>query len=1018
MSPLPFRIARRALVLGVLAVAAARAQTTGVVRGKIIDSDSLPVPGASVVIAETRLGTVTDNAGTYAIRGVPSGAQIIRAARIGLTPLSKSITVVAGGETVVDLVMARSVIRLEEIVTTATGEQTRRSVGNSVAVIKADSLVSSTGVTTAVEVLTARVPGLTVVQGSGMVGTTSPGIVIRGRTSIGASSDPLWIIDGMRMVAGDVNRSFTQNGNSTVASISPEDIESIDVIKGPSATALYGTQANNGVIVVKTKRGRAGISRWNVWNESGLNDQPADWPTNYRSWGRNVNAATGQPSGAAIQCRPAQKALGTCVIDSLTSFSPFTNSETTPFGKMGRRQVFGGAASGGTERVRFYSSAEVMNELGPYTMPDREIDRLTALLGHSPLDDQIHPNANDQLNFRGNFNAQLSPRSELAVSGMYTDRRTRSPFNGSFFQGIQIQGLTAPGYRTPFDGYAAQYLGDIMSVHQPENERRMTGSMTYSLAPWDWLTSHATLGIDRSSQNAEVFAAVGEGTNGGWGLLVGRTGGYRRSVTDLNRYSAEVGATATNALRSTISAKTSIGGQWFKDDRYDLQISGYGLAPGTVTIPSAGTKAIDAEGIQQSASYGVFIDEQVSWRDRLYVGAGLRYDAANAFGPAAKRPVYPRAQASYVISDEDFFPKNIGLDRLRLRTSWGESGSAPGATQSLQVLQTSTVQYGTAILPTLLLTSGFNPAIKPEITSEYEGGFDATILKERVNVEFTVYRKSNRNGITNLPLAPSLGAAISRPTNIGRVENRGFEYALDAAVLNTRPLTWDLRISGSKTANKVIVVDGQPPAAPALQRTLPGYPIQGAWSRPITGYTDANNDGILTAAEVTVGADWVYIGPVLPTNEAQLNSTFHFLNRKIGLTTLFDYRAGNYHQYGGGSDRCNGGSAQEANDPTTPLDLQAACIARTNASLGSTLFGYIKPADFIKLREASITAEIPRSVLGLSKISGGTIALTARNLSTLWTKYPGLDPEAGGQFNDNWIVPPLRYFLARINVTF
>ena len=105
-------------------------------------------------------------------------------------------------------------------------------------------------------------------------------------------------------------------------------------------------------------------------------------------------------------------------------------------------------------------------------------------------------------------------------------------------------------------------------------------------------------------------------------------------------------------------------------------------------------------------------------------------------------------------------------------------------------------------------------------------------------------------------------------------------------------------------------------------------------------------------------------------------------------------------------------------DELAPLDLQAACIARTNASLGSTLWGYIKPADFIKLREASVTAQIPHAFLRMSHFPSGTFTLAARNVSTLWTKYPGLDPEAGGQFNDNWIVPPLRTFLARINLTF
>ena len=1005
-------------LLGVSLASHAHAQSTGIVRGRVVEEGTtVPVPGATITIVGTRLGGVSDNDGRYSVRAVPVGAQSVRFTRIGLTPQTKEITVAADQENVVDFAVAKSAVRLEEVVTTATGEQSRRAVGNSVAVINTEELVKTTGVTTATEVLTARVPGVTVVQGAGMIGG-SPSVVIRGRTSVGASSDPLWIIDGIRMVAGDVNRSFTQNGNSTLGSLSTQDIESIDVIKGPSATALYGTQANNGVVIVRTKRGQTSEARWTVWNETGANDQPADWPANYRSWGRNVNQSTGQPTGAAIQCRPAQKSLGTCVIDSLTSFSPFVNSETTPFSKMGRRLVFGGSVAGGTERLRYYTSVELVGDRGPYTMPDREIDRLTTLLGHKPLDEQIHPNENQQQNYRGNFNAQLSKRSEISVAGGYTDRRLRSPFNGSFFQGIQIQGLTAPGFRTAFDGYAAQFLGDIMSVQQPEKERRMTGGLTYSIAPITWLSSHATLGIDRSSQDAQVYAAVGEGTNGGWGQLVGRNGGYRKALTDLNRYSADIGASANFALRSDLLSTTSIGGQWFKDTQYELQVSGYGLAPGTNTIPSAGTKSIDAERVQERASYGVFIDQQFAWRDLLFVTGGIRYDASNVFGPAAKRPVYPRAQVSYVISDEKFFPKGFGLDRLRLRTAWGESGAAPGATQGLQVLVPSTVQYGATILPTLLLTDGFNPAIKPEITSEYEAGFDAAVLGERVNLEFTLYRKANRNGITNIPLAPSLGTATSYPINLGRVDNNGFEYGVDVVALQLPEFSWDIKVSGSHTKNEVIVVNNQPNAAPALQRTIPGYPIQGAWSRPITGWNDANNDGILTASEVTVGTDWAYIGPVLPTDEAQLSTTFGFFNRRVSVTTLFDYRAGNFHQFGGGSDRCNGGSAREANDPTTPLELQAACIARTNSSLGSTLWGYIKPADFLKLREASITAVIPSSIGQRMKLRGGTVSLTARNLSTLWTKYPGLDPEAGGQFNDNWTVPPLRYFLARFNLTF
>ncbi len=1019
----PIRRARAraiCIALGLVFTAAAApdaaAQATGVVRGTVVDSaGGLPVPSAPVVIVGTRLGATTDNNGVYVIRGVPAGAQTVRFARIGYAPTTKDVSVPDGGEVTVDFTVARSVIELEEIVTTATGQQSRRAVGNVVAVIGADSLVSGSGVTSATEVLTSRVPGVTVVQGSGTIGG-SPAVVIRGQTSVGASSDPLWIIDGMRMVAGDVNRSFTQNGNSTISSLNMQDVESIEVIKGPSATALYGTQANNGVVIVKTKRGRAGGTSWRAWGEYGLNDQPVEWPTNYRSWGRNIDGGTGLPAGAAVQCRPSQSAAGQCAIDSLTSFNPFENSETTPFGKMGTRKALGVSVSGGSDRIRYYTSAERTEEVGPYTMPDGEITRLTNLLGSSPRDEQIHPNAQTEMSFRGNFDAQLSDNSELTVSSAYTDRKLRTPFNGSFFQGIQIQGLTAPGYRTAFNGYAAQHLGDIMSVMQPETERRFTGNLAYTVRPIDWLEAHATLGLDRSAQSAEQYAAVGEGTNGGWGQLRGRSGGYRKALTDLARYSVDVGASARFALRSDLTSRTSAGGQWFKDDQYEVQFSGYGLAPGTKTIPSAGTKSIDAEGILQRASYGVFLDQQFVWRDLLYVSGGVRYDAANVFGPDAKRPIYPRAQASYVISDEDFFPTDGFLDRLRLRVSWGKSGSAPGPTQAIAVLEPRTVQYAGATLPTLMLEDGFNPAIKPEITTEIEGGFDATIFDERVNLEFTLYRKANRNGITNSLLAPSLGTATLYPINVGRVDNKGFEYAVDVRALDIPALSWDVRLSGSHNTNEVIVLNDQPLPAPALQRTIPGYPINGAWSRPLLGFSDANGDGIITESEVTVGDDWAYIGPVQPVDQTQLSSTLGFLDRRLRLTALLDYRGGNYHYFGGGRDRCNGGSAYEANDPGAPLELQAKCVAATTGA--RTNWGYVEPADFIKLRELSLNFDLPGSIGPLSRIPNGTLSLTGRNLATLWSKYPGLDPEAGGQFNDNWIVPPLRYFLARVTLTF
>lgn len=226
-----------ALVLLCGVATLASAQAAGSIRGKITEAGTLvPVASATVNITGTRIGALTTNDGAYLLREVAAGTHTVRVTRIGFVPITRTVAVTAGQETVADFEVAKTAVQLEQIVTTATGEQSRRSVGNAVAVIDTDSLVRTAGVTNPMEILTARVSGVSVVQGSGMIGS-APSVVIRGRTSVFASSDPLWIIDGMRMVSED-GRSFSQNGNSTIASLSPEDIESIDVIKGPSATAL------------------------------------------------------------------------------------------------------------------------------------------------------------------------------------------------------------------------------------------------------------------------------------------------------------------------------------------------------------------------------------------------------------------------------------------------------------------------------------------------------------------------------------------------------------------------------------------------------------------------------------------------------------------------------------------------------------------------------------------------------------------------------------------------------------
>src|SRR5688572_13233159 len=261
--------------LGVFVSSPLVAQATGSVRGRVLESGTQqPVIGASVVIVvgSARLGDLTGNDGTYIIRSVPAGQVVVRAIRIGYAPDTTRVDVPANGEATADFSLAKVATQLEAVVTTATGDQSRKEIGNVIASVAVDSLAGRAPVTNITEVLQARTPGVQIIQGSGLTGA-SPSIRIRGTSSLSLSNEPLIIVDGVRV---DNSAQPTAVGQASVVTtrvnrfgaFNADDVESIDIIKGPSAAALYGTAADNGVLVIETKRVTGGRTCLTVVSET------------------------------------------------------------------------------------------------------------------------------------------------------------------------------------------------------------------------------------------------------------------------------------------------------------------------------------------------------------------------------------------------------------------------------------------------------------------------------------------------------------------------------------------------------------------------------------------------------------------------------------------------------------------------------------------------------------------------------------------------------------------------------
>jgi TonB-linked SusC/RagA family outer membrane protein len=1011
------------------------------IQGRITEKETgQPVAAVQLIIVGTRQGGTTNNNGEFSIAGVAAGQIQLRASRIGYQPMEQAVTVPATGSVTVNFALNRAIARLEEVITTATGEQSRREFGNAVATIKMDTLAKIAPVTTVQEMLQARVPGLQVFQGVGVTGANEP-LRIRGLSSLSLSNDPLMIVDGVRYDNGTVTGSFATS-TSRVGDLNPEEIESVDVIKGPSAAALYGTAAASGVIIIKTKRGSAGQkTRWNAFGEQGQVTQPNDFEPNWRSWGHNLTAA-GTPTGGAVQCLIYKSVLKQCQIDSLTSNNPYTNPLTSPFRdasgslRATPRSSYGLQASGGSDLLRYFVSGTHQGETGPFVMPDSEVKRITVSRGSAPRSTQVYPNQLRQDSYRGNFQIALTPNATVDVAAGYSDRTFWQPFDAGFFAGLTFQLMTAPGCAIKCsatlrsdgnwtNGTQREYVGDIFSVEQKTNDQRFTGSSALNWAPISWLQVRATMGMDQSNTYEYRSQLLGEGPNQAtaWGPNSAQGfSGKDFERNNVNRYSTDLGATATRQLTSQIQSKTVVGAQWFKDETYRGTGEGYGFGPG-VSTPNSASQRLASEFTVENATYGAFAQEDIAWRDRLYASAAVRTDQNSAFGRKVGTTAYPRASLSYVISDEGWFPHVPSLTRLRLRTAVGKAGVQPGTTAALQFLSATTFPVGGTELPALQLSSIGNPALKPEVTTEVESGADIGLFNDRVNIEATEYRKISHNALFSRPLPPSIGAGSNQFQNLAKVENRGFELSVDAGLVKSAMLDWQMRVSGSHNVNRLVTVgDATLPTTPGA-RNVVGYPINGLWDRAILRYADADNNGILAESEIVVADTQSFRGSSVPQYEAGILNDFGFLHNSLHVVATFDYRGQYWNQWGYANQRCvSTANCRAVNDPHAPLADQAAAVMGAS-SINRTLWGFFVQNDFLRFRELSVTYNIPEK---FTKFFGQghptSLVLSGRNIGVLWTKYPGLDPEAnvsaGSSSNDFYAEPPLRYFIGRINVAF
>jgi TonB-linked SusC/RagA family outer membrane protein len=1002
--PLALAAALVAVVVGLEPVAAQAA--TGSLTGTVTTQTGEPVVGAQVQIVGTQRGTVTNARGAFVLTNVPAGERQVRVVSLGYRSETQVVQVPEGGTATVEFRLAVSAVDLDELVVTGTvGGTERRAIGNVVSNIRASDVVNIAAIPNVQSLINARAPGVVITPGTGQVGSGSQ-IRIRGSSSVSLNNTPLLYVDGVRVNnaqnSGPVVQAFGSSVISRLNDFNPDDIESIEIIKGPAAATLYGTEAANGVIHIITKQGSEGTPTWNLSIRQGANwfqNAEGRVPTNY--W-RNPETGTIE----SINLAQSERAFG------------------SPLWRTGHLQNYNLSLSGGTADVRYHLSGYMDREEGADW--DNQLKRSGA---------------------RANITVSATPTVEIGANMGYVQSRTDLACEAgcggvtwaSYFSTPLHFGTNDPGRVQLADGTdrrrGARSFGPAFYWGATDNFQelgRFTGSAHVNHRPAEWFSHRVTFGMDLTSEDDQSVTPISS-VYREWSPT-GR-GGKDAERRDITFQTVDYSGTASFPVMEGITSNTSVGAQYYRRHQKYVGAFGQGYELAGLRTVSAAADRQGAESFFEVISLGLFGQQAFNWLDRRFLTLGLRADDHSAFGEDFTMVYYPKVSATWVVTEEPFWNFEHVSD-LRLRAAYGRAGEQPGA---FDARATYLSVPGENDDPTVTPGSPGNPALGPERGQELEVGFDAGFLNDRAGLEFTLYRQSTQDAIVFQRVAPSTGFSQSRFINVGELRNFGFEAVLRAQPVATRNVSWDATFSLARNDSEVVDlgdedelhvgfgvmhIPGQPIASWHHYKLLDAEfnlgttaitdPVLGT-SVPVHGVIRSSmmcDDGTGGAtpcldADGNIVAPRVFLGRSEPLHEGAFSSTIT-LFQNWRLYGMVDFKTGFKKWDHVLRVRCSlfnnclesrQSSAGGLVDPSIVNSERFQNDAAYRAMLASyqeaDRFGdtWINDASFWRLREVSLSYTVPQTMAQRFGASRATLTVAGRNLHT-WSDWTGLDPEA------------------------
>lgn len=997
------------LLCAVLITAQAAAQNR-TVTGKVTDANGKPVANASVIIKGTSTGTSTKEDGTYSISVAPS-SKVLVISSIGLAEQE----VVIGNKGVINAVLQTTDQNLKEVVVVGYGTQKRPEVTGSIGKIGGADIENKpfTSIDKALQGATA---GLQSVAASGTPGAAQ-NIRIRGIGSINAGANPLWVIDGVPVNTGDLSRLTTTS--NALSTLNPNDVESITVLKDASAASIYGSRGANGVILVTTRKGKSGKTKFRFDAEAGQSDI-AYYNDKYRPLNSQQFfdlTRQGLIDGGVAANAAAADAL-------MTSSFGYGNGQDYNWLKgvtqKGAQNQYNLSASGGNEKTTFFMSGGYFKQDGLTTQSDFK-------------------RYNGNLSVINNASDRLKLETNLKMGYV----KQHAPLSGGSFGNPVLSALFLLPSRNPYkaDGslnitapdFGAGALHNTIATNALDkrqlNQLNLGGFVKGTYKIIKGLDISSQFGMDYNSLEEDQYNNPfhGDGSAAGG-----------RAFSRYTRYANWTSTTLLNYtkgfLRDDLTLRAQVGYEGQRSKGYFLNVQSQGFPPTTsIIVAAAGATPIAAS---QDASDYSFVsaisNASLNYQNRFIVSGSFRRDGSSRFGVNNRYGNFWSVGGTWNIDKEKFMANVKQIDQLKIRASYGVNGNAAIGNYDSRALYGYGANYNQ--LPGSAPSSIGNADLTWELNKPFDLGIDISAFKNRVSLTVDYYERKTSNLLLNEPLSFTSGFG-SILKNVGAMENKGVEVSLNVVPVKTRDFDWTINLNYSRNKNKITALsNNNADILSGVNILRVGYDIQTFYVRQYAGVDPANGDPLWYLDESKGTTTNVYasalrtpnFGSASPKYYGSVTNTFNY--KGFSVEAQFYYNMGNYVRDTWGSFYVSSGANGTFNKVVRQLDAWKKpgdvtdvpkYVYGGNKLANSFSTFYLNKGDYIRLRNVQIGYDIPKSAISKLNIASATFYVRGTNLWT-WVKDKNLsfDPEqgVGSQTNLEVFIP--KTITAGVNIGF